>query len=296
MPSLIKKRSGDYVLYDRKRIANAIKKAFLETGEVDTPEEIADELSKIVEERIQKYEIPSVEQIQDEVEKLLMEKKYTRTAKAYIVYRETRKKVREAKKILGVEDDLKLTVNAIKVLEARYLLKDEKGKIIETPRQMFYRTARYIALVDALYFDEVFDLSGKQKRRNEVFAGKSNLGVYEMDMLKRAYRRLNFKGHMKVDFSEFIRILNDKWDIIEERIKEFYSIMVNRYFIPNSPTLMNSNTRLGQLSACFVLPVPDSIEGIFNAVKYAAMIHKSGGGTGFSFSRLRPKGDIVAST
>ncbi|EDY34420.1 ribonucleoside-diphosphate reductase, adenosylcobalamin-dependent [Aciduliprofundum boonei T469] len=296
MPSLIKKRSGDYVLYDRKRIANAIKKAFLETGEVDTPEEIADELSKIVEERIQKYEIPSVEQIQDEVEKLLMEKKYTRTAKAYIVYRETRKKVREAKKILGVEDDLKLTVNAIKVLEARYLLKDEKGRIIETPRQMFYRTARYIALVDALYFDEVFDLSGKQKRRNEIFAGKSNLGVYERDMLKRAYRRLNFKGHMKVDFSEFIRILNDKWDIIEERIKEFYSIMVNRYFIPNSPTLMNSNTRLGQLSACFVLPVPDSIEGIFNAVKYAAMIHKSGGGTGFSFSRLRPKGDIVAST
>ncbi len=296
MPSLIKKRSGDYVLYDRKRIANAIKKAFLETGEVDNPEEVTEELSKIVEERIKKYEIPSVEQIQDEVEKLLMEKKYTKTAKAYIVYRETRKKVREAKKILGVEDDLKLTVNAVKVLEARYLLKDEKGKVIETPRQMFYRAARYIALVDTLYFDEVFDLSGKQKRRNEIFSGKSNLSVYEMEMLKRAYRRLNFKGHMKVDFSEFMRILSDKWSIIEEQIKEFYSIMVNRYFIPNSPTLMNSNTRLGQLSACFVIPVPDSIEGIFNAVKYAAMIHKSGGGTGFSFSRLRPKGDIVAST
>ena len=296
MPSLIKKRSGDYVLYDRRRIANAIKKAFLETGEVDNPEEVAEELSKIVEERIKKYEIPSVEQIQDEVEKLLMEKKYTKTAKAYIVYRETRKKVREAKKILGVEDDLKLTVNAVKVLEARYLLKDEKGNVIETPRQMFYRAARYIALVDALYFDEVFDLSGKQKRRNEIFSGKSNLSVYEMEMLKRAYRRLNFKGHMKVDFSEFMRILNDKWSIIEEQIKEFYSLMVNRYFIPNSPTLMNSNTRLGQLSACFVIPVPDSIDGIFNAVKYAAMIHKSGGGTGFSFSRLRPKGDIVAST
>jgi ribonucleoside-diphosphate reductase alpha chain len=296
MPSLVKKRSGEYVLYDRRRIANAIRKAFLETGEVSNPDEVAEELSKIVEERIKRYEVPHVEQIQDEVEKVLMEKKYVATAKAYIVYRESRKKVREAKEIIGVKDDLKLSINAIKVLEARYLLKDEEGNIIETPRQMFYRVARYVALVDALYFEEVYDVSGKQKRRKNEFSGKSDLSIYEYEMLRRAYRRLNLKGHMKVDFSEFMRILNDKWDIIEERIKEFYSLMANRLFIPNSPTLMNANTKLGQLSACFVLPVPDSIDGIFDAVKYAAMIHKSGGGTGFSFSRLRPKGDIVAST
>ncbi len=296
MPSLVKKRSGEYVLYDRKRIANAIKRAFLETGEAEDAEEVAEELARIVEERIKKYEVPHVEQIQDEVEKLLMEKKYVATAKAYIVYRENRKKVREAKEIIGVKDDLKLSINAIKVLEARYLLKDENGNIVETPRQMFWRVARYIALVDALYFDEVYDVNGKQKRRREEFSGRSALSVYEFEMLRRAYRRLNFKGHMRVDFSEFIRILHDKWGVIEERTKEFYSLMVNRLFIPNSPTLMNANTKLGQLSACFVLPVPDSIEGIFDAVKYAAMIHKSGGGTGFSFSRLRPKGDIVAST
>ncbi len=296
MPSLVKKRSGEYVLYDRKRIANAIKRAFLETGEAEDAEEVAEELARIVEERIKKYEVPHVEQIQDEVEKLLMEKKYVATAKAYIVYRENRKKVREAKEIIGVKDDLKLSINAIKVLEARYLLKDENGNIVETPRQMFWRVARYIALVDALYFEEVYDVNGKQKRRREEFSGRSALSVYEFEMLRRAYRRLNFKGHMRVDFSEFIRILHDKWGVIEERTKEFYSLMVNRLFIPNSPTLMNANTKLGQLSACFVLPVPDSIEGIFDAVKYAAMIHKSGGGTGFSFSRLRPKGDIVAST
>lgn len=132
-----------------------------------------------------------------------------------------------------------LTKNARRVLEKRYLAKDQEGNVIETPEQLFRRVARTVAEVDARYNSD-----------------------------------LRVKG-------------------IES---DYYEMLATLKFMPNSPTLMNAGTSIGQLSACFVIPVEDSIKKIFEAVSVMATIHKSGGGTGFSFSRLRPKNDIVGST
>lgn len=141
---------------------------------------------------------------------------------------------------MKVLNSLNLSQNALKVLEKRYLKKNEEGKIVETPHELFKRVARTIASADLHY-------------------GKSEAEVEALEA-------------------------------------SFYEMMTSLDFLPNSPTLMNAGRRLGQLSACFVLPVDDSMESIFDAVKNTAIIHKSGGGTGFSFSRLRPNGDIVGST
>ena len=129
------KRDGTIVDFDAKKITLAIYKAMKASGIENLRE--AERLTNIVIKRLEemKKEIPKVEEIQDVVEEVLMLEGYTSVAKAYILYREKRKIIRELKKAYGVKDDLKLSLNAIKVLESRYLLKNEKGEVIETPGQ-----------------------------------------------------------------------------------------------------------------------------------------------------------------
>ena len=202
----------------------------------DGPRQVTARVVQALEERL-KGAIPHVEDIQDAVEEALMALGYPGVAKAYILYRQKRAEIRDAKSILGVRDELKLTVNAVKVLERRYLLRDEEGHSAESPTEMFHRVARAVASVES------------------------------------------------------------KWERGPEQWEEtFYQAMTSLEFLPNSPTLMNAGTALGQLSACFVIPVADAMGDIFEAARSMALIHQSGGGTGFSFSRLRPKGDIVRST
>ncbi|MEO0070393.1 MAG: vitamin B12-dependent ribonucleotide reductase [candidate division WOR-3 bacterium] len=128
-----------------------------------------------------------------------------------------------------------------------------------------------------------------------------------IEVLRRRYLKRNEEGEIVETPAEmFLRVAKAIAAVefnyhatqgeVDALTEEFYQLLISLRFLPNSPTLMNAGTELGQLSACFVLPVGDSMEEIFDAVKYAALIHKSGGGTGFGFSRLRPKGDVVGST
>jgi ribonucleoside-diphosphate reductase alpha chain len=236
-PARVRKRDGRIVSFDLRRIAAAIARAGAEAGE-DTrlaPERIA---RMVARELALQPGTPTVEEIQDAVERRLMAAGMESTARRYVLYRRRRADLRSAKRMLGVRDQLKLSLNAAALLAERYLLRDEQGTICESTAEMVNRVASHVASAE------------------EQWAPGS----------ARAWAR---------SFARAMRALE---------------------LIPSSPTLMNAGTPLGQLSACYVLPIEDSLASIFDALKEMALIHQSGGGTGFSFSRLRPSGDLISST
>ncbi|HKY73749.1 MAG TPA: adenosylcobalamin-dependent ribonucleoside-diphosphate reductase [Patescibacteria group bacterium] len=231
--SSIIKRDGRTVPFELEKVVSAIRKAGVETKEFAETEarRLADIIQGILR-NIGEKQTLTVEQVQDIVEQVLMAAGHFKTAKAYILYRAEHAKIRKAETVLGVENDLNLSLNQLKVIERRYLLHDEHGRPTETPGQMFRRVARTLAGVE-----------------------------------KKIYRK--------------------KWD------DAFYEVMTRLEFLPGGRTLNNAGTPQNQLANCFVLPIVDSMEDIFDAVKWTAQVHQRGGGTGFNFTPLRPRGDAI---
>ncbi|MFC1775070.1 adenosylcobalamin-dependent ribonucleoside-diphosphate reductase [Nanoarchaeota archaeon] len=231
---LVVKRNGDIVDFDLQKVYEAIKKAVVACGgtDFDRVSWLVNEVVKQVEKR---HEEPTVENIQDIVESVLMNNGHTKTAKAYILYRQKRKEIRdERSKILdGLVSELKLPLNSLVLLKERYLRRTN-GNNKETPEELFRRVAKFVAKADEAFGEN-----------------------------------------------------------IEECEEKFYKLMSEFYFLPNSPTLMNAGTKHPQLLSVYSLPITDSVEGIFDAIKKQAIVIKSGGGTGFNFSKIRPKGNKV---
>jgi len=232
------KRDGRVVDFNQEKITTAIFKAAQAVGSSDL--NIARQLSdKVVGILAQRFlnKIPAVEEIQDVVEEALIANSEAKIAKAYILYRQKRTELRNLKRAVlqgRHDEETDLSLNALKVLDKRFLRKDSDGALLELPSQLFRRVAANVAQADAFYGGDVLATT-----------------------------------------------------------ERFYERMRKLEFLPNTPTLMNAGTSVQQLVASFVLPVEDRIDSIFDALKHAAIIHKTGGGTGFSFSRLRPKNDFL---
>lgn len=230
------KRSGKRVLFNENKITQVVLNAMEAIGE--GTEKDAEKVKDLVVRKLERDftdHVPTVEDVQDRVESALMELKYSKAAKAYILYRSERAKLREQKAALmgGRVDEVHLSLNALRLLEQRYLLRDEQGELTETPSELFWRVANAVALAE---------IKHKQDPKDAA--------------------------------------------------RTFYRLLSTLEFIPASPILMNAGTKR-QLHSCFAVPLPDTIDGMFRALHQAALIQKTGGGTGFAFSRIRPRQDMA---
>jgi len=316
----IRKRNGTVTAFDLDKISNAIFQALAATSKADrgVADNLAgDVLNKLVEQGFTSDKAPTVEDIQDIVESTLIDSGNSDIAKSYIVYRHERRKLRDEKmRVLNLKAldpvSKKFDLNCLRVLASRYLFRNSKSEIIETPTQMFERVAILVGIGDMLYDSQVFDKSGNNKQdideaksyleKLDAFDYKFKVGDYFFNKwhfrsLINHYVTLATKGQMKVSFKDLLTLLAaKKLEVYSDRITEYFEIMTAQNFLPNSPTMMNAGGRLGQLSACFVLGMNDGMEEIMKSTSDAALIFKSGGGVGINYSDLREEGAIVAST
>ena len=316
----IRKRNGAITAFNKDKISNAIFRALAATSKADRG--LADQLAekvvdKLVEQGFTSSRTPTVEDIQDIVESTLIDSGNSDIAKAYIVYRHERRKLRDEKmKVLNLKSldpvSKKFDLNCLRVLASRYLFRNGKNEIIESPTQMFERVAILVGVGDLLYDSQIFDKSGNTKQdideaksyldKLDAFDYKFKVGDYYLNKwhfrsLINHYVTLANKNQMKVSFKDLLTLLAaKKLDSYADKITEYFELMTSQDFLPNSPTMMNAGGRLGQLSACFVLGMEDGMEQIMKSTSDAALIFKSGGGVGINYSDLREEGDIVAST
>ena len=316
----IRKRSGTVTAFDLDKISNAIFQALAATSKADrgVADKLAgDVLNKLVEQGFTSSRAPTVEDIQDIVESTLIDSGNSDIAKSYIVYRHERRKLRDEKKrVLNAKSldpvSKKFDLNCLRVLASRYLFRNSKSEIIESPTQMFERVAILVGIGDIVYDSQIFEKSGNNKQdveeaksyleKLDAFDYKFKVGDYFFNKwhfrsLINHYVTLANKGQMKVSFKDLLTLLaGKKLEVYSERITEYFEMMTAQNFLPNSPTMMNAGGRLGQLSACFVLGMNDGMEEIMKSTSDAALIFKSGGGVGINYSDLREEGAIVAST
>ena len=316
----IRKRSGTVTAFDLDKISNAIFQALAATSKADrgVADKLAgDVLNKLVEQGFTSSRAPTVEDIQDIVESTLIDSGNSDIAKSYIVYRHERRKLRDEKKrVLNLKSldpvSKKFDLNCLRVLASRYLFRNSKSEIIESPTQMFERVAILVGIGDILYDSQIFEKSGNNTQdveeaksyleKLDAFDYKFKVGDYFFNKwhfrsLINHYVALANKGQMKVSFKDLLTLLaGKKLEVYSDRITEYFEMMTAQNFLPNSPTMMNAGGRLGQLSACFVLGMNDGMEEIMKSTSDAALIFKSGGGVGINYSDLREEGAIVAST
>ena len=221
---------------ETEKIADSIFLAAQDVGGTDRnlAAELAGEIVARIEKQYGRIKQVASAEIGDMVEKVLLTKTHYKTAKAYILNREKKRQVEQAKRALGVHDDVGLSYNALIVAKEKYLRRDDEGEPVESVGEMFDRTAKFLAKAEP-----------KDKK---------------------------------------------KWQA------EFASVMREQRFIPGGRTLANAGTANNQLANCFVMPMPDDIEGIFEALKESSILKKYGGAVGFNFGHIRPKGDRVSTT